>query len=548
MSLKQFGEALAVTVLALVLTIVFNILLLPYLGELSLFAGFGITTLILWPTVHFFLRNDLYMKIFYKINSTAGIRSIDKVSGEHPSFWTAVGDVALMSCFGGLGTAFCVNNREAKGRGLILASLVFLVVFVYLGPNVILLFPIGIGIHNALLPFLVGLLSASIAYKLSQRLSKKAATLLAFILSIAFFGSAHFMVYYINGDPALLVMGVMLGVIGLPANIVVPLTTHGVDIITGMTEVPGLNPGYLSTENGMPVLKYAGTDLSIPIFPDLLAALIVGLILHELFHGLVARAQGIKIMNTGLLFMSIFPMGAFVEPDEKKFNTVSRDKQLRVFAVGSFANMFVVGLSILLLSGLLVTSGAVNADGFIVGNVINGSPADGLFFKNDVVKSVAGQDTPTFTYFSEEVMYGTSPGQNVTIVTANRTFEMAIGSHPDENTRGYIGLYGYNDPLLSGGGLAFSPGLESSHLEPSLGTSIFNTLKWAFFLNMMLGLMNLLPLFKGLDGFYVYASLFAWVEDKFPRTKRINLAKNLTTGFVFLLLAFFFINFTPFIF
>ncbi|MBU4124542.1 MAG: site-2 protease family protein, partial [Nanoarchaeota archaeon] len=76
------------------------------------------------------------------------------------------------------------------------------------------------------------------------------------------------------------------------------------------------------------------------------------LIPHELSHGIIARAEKIKLKSVGLLLFAIFP-GAFVEPDEKQLKKSSTLKKLRVFAAGSGAN-FLVAAFVLLLASYII--------------------------------------------------------------------------------------------------------------------------------------------------------------------------------------------------
>ena len=76
------------------------------------------------------------------------------------------------------------------------------------------------------------------------------------------------------------------------------------------------------------------------------------LVPHELSHGIVARAEKIRLKSVGLLLLAVLP-GAFVEPDEKQLGKAKPVTQLRVFAAGSFANFIVAMLTVLLIAFLV---------------------------------------------------------------------------------------------------------------------------------------------------------------------------------------------------
>jgi len=479
-------------------------------------------------------------KVLFKINSTRGIDFMDRVGRKYSGFWTLIGDLALILLFGGLGTAYVTNNRGKKGRGIILASLTFFTLFVYLGPNIVTLFPFAAFFSPNLLALVIAAGLAAAAYKLSFCISKRVATVSAFIIAVLFFGAPYLLTYAQLGSPYWLLIGIAVGVLGLPAIVIVNLLVQAGNIAIGESTTPGVNIGYPDIEDGLPVLKYAGTDISIPIFPDILLAIILLLILHEGFHGLVSRAQGIELKNTGLLFASIVPLGAFVEPDEKKFKRAAPLKRLRVYAVGSFANIFVIALATFLIANAMVASGVVRGDGFVINYVVVNSSVDGLLEPGETVYSVGGSKTPTFYDFSE-FMQDKKPGDRVDIVAHNRTVTVTLGPAPDDETQGFVGLGRTFDPIVG----IFAPQLATSHIEPSLGASIFGLLKWIFFLNLMIGLINLLPL-KPLDGGYVYDGFFDWVEESLPFGRKLHLAKIFSKGFMLLILGIFLINFLPY--
>jgi len=544
MTWKANRKTKAATLITLtVLTVlILNLVFERIVGKWSLLAAVGAAMFILWPVLHHFLKRTVYGKILYKIDSKKGLNLIDRIGAGHPRFWTFIGDLAIIISFGGLGAAFVTNHRNKRDRSLIIAILVFLAVFVYLSQSYIMLFPFGVAISTSLFALFMAAVMSYVAYGLSYFLSSNRASTATFLLALLFFGSPYFLDFSITGSYYSVAMGVSLGIIGLPAIVIMPLLIQGINIAAGLSTTPGLNPGYPEMENGMPVLKYAGTNISIPFFPDILIAFIIMIALHECFHGLVARSQGIRLKHTGLIFLSIIPMGAFVEPDEEQFKKEKTHKQMRVYAAGSFANMFVVAFGCFLIGNLMLSIGSVEADGFIVGGVVKDSAAYGLLEPGDVVKSAGGEPTPTFWDFSM-TMKGRRPGENLTIVTQNRTISLTLGQSPNNESRGFVGLEMYNDPIHS----IYAPSVMTSHIEASSAASVFSLIKWIFFLNLMLGIMNLLPL-RFFDGGYSYNGLFLWLEGKLPHGRKLSLAKNFSNGFGLLVIAVFILNLSPYFF
>ncbi len=77
--------------------------------------------------------------------------------------------------------------------------------------------------------------------------------------------------------------------------------------------------------------------VNLPFFEGILA-LIAILVVHEVSHAVLARIAKVPIKSSGLVFFGIIPMGAFVEPDEKKLEKVEKVKQTRVLVAGPTAN------------------------------------------------------------------------------------------------------------------------------------------------------------------------------------------------------------------
>jgi membrane-associated protease RseP (regulator of RpoE activity) len=102
---------------------------------------------------------------------------------------------------------------------------------------------------------------------------------------------------------------------------------------------------------------------------------VVGSILvpHELLHGIIARAEKVRLKSVGLLLLAIFP-GAFVEPDEKQIKKASLLTKLRIFSAGSFAN-FIVSFAIFYLTSYLIWP-LCASQGIILLNVTPSSPAE----------------------------------------------------------------------------------------------------------------------------------------------------------------------------
>ncbi|MCL4314213.1 MAG: site-2 protease family protein [Candidatus Thermoplasmatota archaeon] len=84
-------------------------------------------------------------------------------------------------------------------------------------------------------------------------------------------------------------------------------------------------------------LALPGINPFIPIFYGTMA-LIIGVVIHEIMHGVISRKHNITVRSVGALFF-VIPVGAFVEPDEKEITEASPVVRRRIFAAGPATNI-----------------------------------------------------------------------------------------------------------------------------------------------------------------------------------------------------------------
>jgi membrane-associated protease RseP (regulator of RpoE activity) len=131
--------------------------------------------------------------------------------------------------------------------------------------------------------------------------------------------------------------------------------------------------------------------LPLSVAPEIVFGLLVGLVVHEGGHGLLCRVEGIDIESMGLVFLTVIPVGAFVEPDEESQRRADRGGRTRMFAAGVTNNFAVTIVAFALLFGPVI--GAVSvAPGVAVDGAFAGSPAAAAGIgPGDRVTRVAGQ-------------------------------------------------------------------------------------------------------------------------------------------------------------
>ena len=255
-------------------------------------------------------------------------------------------------------------------------------------------------------------------------------------------------------------------------------------------------------------------------------AIFIGLVIHELSHGVIARAVDIPVRSSGIMFFLFLPIGAFVEVDDTKLDSVSFKKSGRIIAAGAGSNI-VVGLMALI--GVVNTMEPV-ADGLPVSKIVVDSPANmaGLL-PGDIITHFNGIPVDDSAVFSQN-FNNLSPGDEIILTVQRQSvqydYSIILSSRPENPEEPFIGIMrpsvDINDSLHRyQNGLSFSTDLLLYFSYPSgdsysipfstsmqnfytssLGNQYIvfsNLLFWIWFINFNLGIFNSLPL-GPLDG------------------------------------------------
>lgn len=308
-----------------------------------------------------------------------------------------------------------------------------------------------------------------------------------------------------------------------------------------------------------------------PIIPVTygIVALVVGVVIHELFHGFVARSQGIGVKSLGILWV-VVPVGAFVEQDDEDMTKAPLRRRDRVAAAGVLANFILALVFFLAVSGLVASSVQPNATGVGILYVVPSTPAsNATLAAGDIITSINGTATPTPDALID-YLDASHPGQVVEltfyssaasgVVTKSVTLESAeTYSHQSSDAnKGFLGVESafltptqlkgtYVAPWNGPGGPisgAFDwvvlplaglqpmqgPAENFFHLSGPLGGMnagdfwiLVNVLYWLAWIDLLLGLSNALPLFP-LDGGLLFRD---FVQSIAQRVKRGWDAKQL---------------------
>ena len=304
-------------------------------------------------------------------------------------------------------------------------------------------------------------------------------------------------------------------------------------------------------------------------------AIFIGIVIHELSHGVIARAVDIPVRSSGVMLFLFLPIGAFVEVDDTKLDSTSFKKSGRIIAAGAGSNIVVGLISLLLLVGVVNTMEPI-ADGIPVSQIVVDSPANiaGLL-PGDIVTHFNNIPVTDLDSFSQN-LDSLSPGDSI-VLTIQRQFvtsdyEIVLSSRPDNPEEAFIGIMRPSvdlDESLSRyqNGLSLSPNIlvyfsfpsSDSYAIPfsssmqnfytsSLGnqyTVLTNLLFWIWFINFNLGIFNALPL-GPLDGGQAFKrGLKSLTKNKISPNRIDYISRLVSFSILFLILSMFLLPYLP---
>jgi membrane-associated protease RseP (regulator of RpoE activity) len=348
------------------------------------------------------------------------------------------------------------------------------------------------------------------------------------------------------GDIGLLLAGVamavIMGLLAFDAVLATRIPASAAPQVSEALGIPGINP--------IIPLGYG------------IVALIVGVVLHELMHGVIARSQKIGVKSVGILWL-VIPVGAFVEQDDVQMQAAARRPRGRVAAAGILANFALAVVFLLVLSLVVSNSVTPNADGVGVAYVVPGFPAaNASLAAGDIITGINGTATTTTvdlynalanTTANETVQlafYSTAAGavvnHSVTLAAESSYTHLA-----SDRNKGFLGVaptfltpaqlqHELANPFASPYGPVIGATywlvLPLAGLEPVQGSTtaffhitgplaglgvggywlLANLLFWLAWMNLLLGLSNALPLVP-LDGGLLFRDFSASVAHRLRR-------------------------------
>ncbi len=290
-----------------------------------------------------------------------------------------------------------------------------------------------------------------------------------------------------------------------------------------------------------------GITVSFATLPYFIVAIMIGAIVHEFAHGIAAVNEKVSLKSTGIFVFLLF-FGAFVEPEEEKILKASNRSKMRIMAAGGLANMVVAVFLIIILilpmgipfllsplyetesSGALIVETKANTpareEGLRVGYVIIGVTSEkgyfyihsGSDFSNFVHTEVFINQSLTF-HFDDEI-------NPISLQTMNKS---KITDESMDNNTGYIGIatWSYYQPRF----------LSENTIVRLIPYWFSYTVLYTFMVNLMLALMNLLPV-PFLDGDKLLAAFLGEKNQNLHRRVKyfalIVLVLNFALSFLFM--------------
>lgn len=241
-----------------------------------------------------------------------------------------------------------------------------------------------------------------------------------------------------------------------------------------------------------------GVTIRLENLPYLFIAFAIVLFTHEGMHGIIARREGLPVRSAGIFMIFVVP-GGFVEPDEQAFKSASPGAKMRVAAVGSFANIAVGVIALLMIFGFFIPQ----ETGLIALQVEENSRIKA----NDVIVSIDDVPVNSFTVRAESIIIADK------IRVKTLTGEYVFDTNPE--------VRGREIPLgsvIRGLGVVQVDTYLSSRI-PGLdivGTyNFYRTLFWLQLVSIGVAVFNMLPIYA-LDGHLMLRA----VLEKFVKNQR----------------------------
>lgn len=232
----------------------------------------------------------------------------------------------------------------------------------------------------------------------------------------------------------------------------------------------------------LPGVQLPGSPIALPLFYGIISLFFV-VVIHEFFHGVLARTYAIPVKSSGLVLFGPL-LGAFVEPDETILRKRTAPIQLSIFSVGPCSNIVAAALVLLVLLFALIPLREMffSFTPLEIQAVRDQGPAAKAGITSEsLVFSIDGRNVTTIDDFTA-FMTNATPEKALEIVTNKGMFRV----YPEKaENRVVLGVTLQKSLLLKETGLGFLP-WTLIYLE--------QLLSWFIIISIGIGIANLLPI------------------------------------------------------
>lgn len=237
----------------------------------------------------------------------------------------------------------------------------------------------------------------------------------------------------------------------------------------------------------LPQTNYPG--LGFLSFWYFIISLFAVVLIHEFSHGIVAKANDVKIKNSGLGFAAIvaplFPL-AFVEPDPKALEKSPDHVKYSILSAGPFSNLITALIILLMftfiffpLDGMFTEPNGVSFES------INESYPSSILPGNFTLRTVNGENVSNLQEFVDE-MYYVKPGDVIMLGDGVQSYSLETVQNPDDSEKAFIGVHNFVNEVT------IKEGINKTFYN--IYKWIRDLLKWIGQISLAVGLMNLLPM------------------------------------------------------
>ncbi|HDI75554.1 MAG: hypothetical protein DRJ52_00885 [Thermoprotei archaeon] len=248
------------------------------------------------------------------------------------------------------------------------------------------------------------------------------------------------------------------------------------------------------------ILLIPGVTIGWPLLPYLVLSIVIAFVVHEIAHGIAAASEKVPIISSGFAVI-LFLVAGFVEVDENKLKVLSLRSKTRILSAGSFANLVIALVALLLLSVVLWYQ---KPCGVYVIRTIKGYPAEGVIMPGDVIVKINNVKISTITDLSR-VLSKYKPGDKIVVTLLRdgliKNVSIILGHRGD---KAFMGIE-----------------ITQYYLNP-MPIEIPLALEWIFTVNASVAALNMLPIVV-FDGDRIIGSLLEKYVKSYVHKRALRL-------------------------